>query len=786
MYFTGRIMNVIFENASQSFYILRVKLDQETDEEASPVMDMSLGTSVVTVKGNIPGLNVEVGTWFGFEGNWINHPSHGRQIDITRAPMVKGPWDTKTILKVLTAHGVGAITLKLLSDKFGDGLQDVLMKPEKLMEVKGIDAFTAEHLVSRWKAVKATFQTISFLGQLAIPKAALEQVWAKFGDDIEDVLAEDPWALIQVPGIEFKVADEVALKSGASMDNPLRVKGAVLYVARTRRGMGHLYVQTGELASAVKEVLGAVQPAQIAQALKTLHEEGFLMLDRVTKPGLTAVYETWLFNVEESSARLLAARQQSAAFSDPKEIEDYIKRLAFVGPQTTELAERSSSLEEVAREALREWTSASKVSLGEKQLQGALNALIHPVSVLTGLPGTGKTFCLKTVVKVLQDAEVEFLLVAPTGIAAKRVQSVTGAEASTIHRAFQAKGINGRDDRQSTYAGIVGESDLDISADGSQEEWGFSQESPHSAEVIIVDESSMVDQHLMFRILSCTDPKCRIVLVGDSAQLPSVGPGNVLRDLIDSGSFPVTNLSEIYRQEDTSDIILAAHAINSGKIPKPTPGKKDFGLAQISRDQDILDKLLESVDKLYRAHVNFQVLSPRHAGALGVTNLNSRIRELINPKQPGLQEMRMGSETIREGDRVIVVRNNYRYEIFNGDVGKIVSLDRKKKEVEVRIWGPPEVLVRLPFKEASSHLRLAYCITVHKSQGQEYDVILMPWVKGFGGQLQRNLIYTAITRAKKKVCLFGHPEALAIAVQNNEVVSRNTLLPDRLRRYLED
>jgi len=263
--------------------------------------------------------------------------------------------------------------------------------------------------------------------------------------------------------------------------------------------------------------------------------------------------------------------------------------------------------------------------------------------------------------------------------------------------------------------------------------------------------------------------------------LLSFGPGNVLRDLIDSAMFPVTRLTEIYRQEDTSDIVLAAHAINEGRTPVPTPGKNDFAVAEIHSEENVLEKMLETVEKLYHKHTNFQVLSPRHAGTLGVTNLNARMRGILNPKSPGLQEMRLGAETIREGDRVMVVKNNYQYEIFNGDVGKVMRLDRKEKHVEVKIWGPPEMVVKLPFKEAPSHLRLAYAMTVHKSQGQEYDVIVMPWVTGFRHQLQRNLIYTAITRAKKKAILFGHPVAVGKAVQNNEVQARNTLFPERLR-----
>ncbi|GAG61655.1 unnamed protein product, partial [marine sediment metagenome] len=266
----------------------------------------------------------------------------------------------------------------------------------------------------------------------------------------------------------------------------------------------------------------------------------------------------------------------------------------------------------------------------------------HPVSILTGLPGTGKTTTLRVVVKVLQDANIPFLLVAPTGIAAKRLSSVTGAEASTIHRAFGAKGIDDGGDREATYAGIVGMSSGEVGADGSNEFWGFSATQPHPAKVVICDESSMVDQHLLFRLLTCTSKKCRLVFVGDAAQLPSVGPGNVLRDLITSQVFPVTDLQEIFRQDEASDIVLAAHSIHSGTVPKFSEKSKDFTFAEVRDETKIQEAMTATVKKLYDKKINFQVLSPRHGSQLGVTNLNLRIRDLLNPKSPGLKEMRLG------------------------------------------------------------------------------------------------------------------------------------------------
>jgi exodeoxyribonuclease V alpha subunit len=417
--------------------------------------------------------------------------------------------------------------------------------------------------------------------------------------------------------------------------------------------------------------------------------------------------------------------------------------------------------------------------LSATQLAGAMNALTAPVSVLTGLPGTGKTTTLKAVVSVLKDAEVPFLLCAPTGIAAKRMSALTGAEAATIHRAFGARGWKKGEDREATYVGVVGDAQGVETSDGSAEEWGHGPDNPHPARVVIVDEFSMVDQHLLFRLLTCTGPTCRLVFVGDAAQLPSVGAGNVLRDILETGRFPTVSLTEIFRQEGTSGIVVAAHAVHRGEVPDYNGGP-DFVLIGIRSEDDILNTVVDIAGRLYGKRRNFQVLSPRHAGTLGVTNLNQKLREVINPKAAGLAEMRLGSEIVRENDRIMVVKNNYDLGIFNGDVGKIVRVDLKAGKVEIKIHGPPVQNVIIPSKDAPTYLRMAYAMTVHKSQGQEYDVIVLPMTKGFGHQLQRNLFYTAITRARKQVLLVGHSEAVARAVYNDREDARNTLFPDRL------
>ena len=767
-YFAGRVQAVIFENDADSFYIMQMALDGQGKDVPS-----------ITVRGTVPGLDMKPGTWFGFEAKWEDHQKYGRQLVIQKAPVIKGEWDSETALKMLQGHGVGLRTCDSIFEHFGEDLIGVLGDAERLQEIPAITKFGALHIVSRWQAVRAMFQSLEFLGDLKLPKGKVEQIYSHFGDDAEKALSEDPWSLVQIDGVTFDQADEVARRLGLDLGAEQRLRGIALYTLKARRGMGHLYLNSGDLVQSVGSAAPGVDKKQIAHVLKDLHDEKLLVLDNKTREGTIAIYEPWFYELERESARLLVERVEKAQFDDEGRVE-FLEALASVGPKTEKASKRKGArLHTVAKAAILEWSEHGNLKLSGKQLDGAVNALVEPVSVLTGLPGTGKTTTLKVVVKVLQDANVPFLLVAPTGIAAKRLTSVTGADASTIHRAFGAKGMD-TNERESTYAGIIGIGGAGVSEDGSKEFWSFSSHQPHPARVVIVDESSMVDQHLLFRLLSCTARNCRLVFVGDAAQLPSVGPGNVLRDMLSSKHFPVVDLREIFRQHEASDIVVAAHAINAGVVPKFDKRSLDFVFVEVRNEGRILDTITSTVQKLYDKRVNFQVLSPRHGGDLGVTSLNLRIRELLNPKTPGLREMRLGAETIREGDRVMVSKNNYRFEIFNGDVGKVVTLDQKEKIVEIKIHGPPVMHVQMPFKDASQYLRLAYCVTVHKSQGQEYDVILMPWSSSFRQQLQRNLIYTAITRAKKKVILVGHPEALEKAVENNRVDARNTLFPERM------
>jgi len=792
-FFSGRVNTVIFSNEEQVFYVLRMKLDEEEDEGALDDLmnyDFEDGEDTVTVRGHVPGLPIKIGTWFGFEGEWTNHPKYGRQIKIEKAPLIQGDWDTEQAASMLVSNGVSSLMVRQLRKHFGDDLISALGDPERLREVQGVSKFSADHIASKWETLVVNFKVLGFLADLEIPPSRVTKIWATFGDRAEHVLSHNPWELVKIEGFKFSQADEIARKLGLDMNGPSRIQGAALYAAKERKGMGHLYLRSGDVLGTVQQFIPDVQPAEVAAALKDLFEGGHLVVDRETRPGHTAIYEPWSHEVEQESAWRLVRRVKGAAL-DGEELQKYIRDLSGVGPKTLKVAEGVSkgldteeegwqgALIEVAKAAIREWGSMSKLKLSPDQEQGVLHGLTEPVSIITGLPGTGKTTSLRVLVRVLQTTDIPFLLVAPTGIAAKRLESVTGSKAKTIHRAFGAQGVDDSEDRQTTYAGIVESGGGAVQVDGSQEIWGFDREHPHPAQFVIIDESSMVDQALLYRVLDCTGENCRVVFVGDAAQLPSVGPGNVLRDLVKSEAFPTVNLTEIFRQEDTSDIVYAAHEIFGGRTPK-TSLKSDFALIPLSDENQVLETVLKLADRMYARRDNFQVISPRHAGTVGVTNLNTRLRELLNPKEPGKHEERVGNGVIREGDRVMIVKNNYKLGVYNGDVGKVEAIYRNSKKVEIKIFGPVPLLVMIDFRDVATYVRLAYACTVHKAQGQEYDNIVMPILPSFKHQLQRNLLYTAVTRARRKVVLIGSSVALGTAVDNNKEDARNTLFIDRL------
>jgi exodeoxyribonuclease V alpha subunit len=772
-YYSGKVKKIIFRNPSNGYYVLRIALDKDP-------LDLDIVLDV-TVSGNVYGMDLETDTWFPFEAVWNHHPKYGKQLKIVRAPSLARGWEPDLAQNVLTTNGVGWRVLHQIRTVVGDeSFVATLDNVEALKAIPGVTEFAAMHVVERWRVVRARFRAQGFMEDVGIAPYRVAKVWTHFGDDAEEILSENPWRLVEIDGITFDQADEVAKRLGLSLGSTERVRGAVIYRSKVQKSHGHLFARLGSLCTEVRSLVHTATNEDVAEALTLCHEERQVIVDREAVEGLTAVYEPWARVLEVDSSRFLAARMKAAVL-DPSPRSPYIKKLGLYGPETARVADKGGNLREVAHAAVHEWETHAKLTLSPKQKEGVINALTEPVSIITGLPGTGKTVSAKAIARILREAEIPFLMVAPTGIAAKNLTHVTGVQGFTIHRAFGAKG-DSQTVRETTYAGIVGESGTELDERGGLDDsWGFGPNDAHKAEVLLVDEVSMVDQHLIYRILSCTDKRCRLILVGDAAQLPSVGPGNVLRDLIAFGKIPTVSLTDIFRQAEQSDIVIAAHAIHRGSIPE-TARDSDFSLLEIPDEDTVLLTILRLAEKLYSSRRNFQVLSPRHHGTVGVTNLNRRLRELLNPKQPGLREIQLfsGAEPIREGDRVMVVKNNYQRGVFNGDMGKIAKIDKDSSIVVVKIHGDLPLFVKFPFTEVPVFLRMSYACTIHKYQGLETDVIVMPLVESFRHQLQRNLLYTAITRAKQKVVLVGTESALIQAVDNDKVDARNTLFVERL------
>jgi exodeoxyribonuclease V alpha subunit len=761
VFFAGRVVAIMFKDAP--LFILKVTLDGSGE--------------VATVKGPVTGPEPRVGSWFGFEAHWANHPKYGRQLAIDAAP--KPPpdgWTLDTVKKVLTSHGVGAATLQILEATHGEALPEALDDKTLFLATAGLDEFSLLYIHTKWIKIQAHFKALDILSDLNLPKRVTDRIWSALGDGMYEVLSTNPWTLVHIAKLTFQQADEIAQRMKLPLNRPERLTAAIQFTVKDQMTMGHIFKSTGDVFEGVCMLIPETTQQVFAGALTECHKEGTVVLDRATRKGTTAVFDPWFAELERESAAGLLARQEFATYGvDKLDTARYSKGLSGSDPLAQYLP-----LKVVARNAIATWSFHEKVQLNDLQKQGVLHALTEPVSILTGLPGSGKTTALKAAVQLLRAAGVPFLLCAPTGIAAKNLGIKTGADAFTIHRAFSAKGAKDAA-REAGYTGVVDTPDtepLEFSDDGGV--WGYGPQAPHAAEVVIVDESSMLDQHLLYRLLNCTSLQTRFVFVGDAAQLPSVGPGNVLRDLIKSGCFPTVNLTEIFRQKDTSAIVFASHAIHKGQLPDCKP-PSDFSLLSVTGDDEILATILKITGKLYERRTNFQVLSPRHGGTLGVTNLNAKIRDLINPSGAGLHEIRLGGDTVREDDRIMVIRNDYRLGVYNGDVGKVDRIDHKAKVIALKIFGDRDLVVEVPISNAFNTIRLAYAVTVHKCQGLEYDVIVMPVVEAFRHQLQRNLLYTAVTRARQKVILVGSINALASAIANDREDLRNTLLADRLR-----
>lgn len=704
----GWVQRVIHRNGD--FYVIR--LYEEASQEA------------ITARGNFYGLlQMCSGVPIELVGTWRKHPKYGNQFSVQSwEPWAKESGDVGKFLHICV-EGFAKKELAELVASLGVSAYEKLSQGYEAV-AKGLSLSNGSEDLQRgvlgWERALAVRDLSALLKSGGLGALEIQAAMAKFGMEAAQVIQGNPFRLLEVIP-DFPRVDKLAMKMGLKTEDPRRMEGAALWAVREGALQGHLYLQRSEIPEALPRLfrqhsLLALPDIPVDGAVEKLVERGALILE-----SGTGVYLPDSYSYERRSAELLAR---------------------MLAPATINM-DLKTFLESYER--------GNRIRLSEAQREAVERLAQNRVLVLTGLPGTGKTTAVRVLVRLFEETGVTFALMAPTGIAAKRLAAVTGKEASTIHRALGYDGEN----------------------------WRLGPDNRYVVDAVIVDEMSMVDQELFYRLLSALRPDTILVLVGDDAQLPSVGPGNVLRELVAS-KIPHVRLTQIFRQSEKGEIVFNSHRINRGEMPilHSAKDQSEFKFVRMSDEDKIVDLIVNMAEKLKARNANFQVLSPKYDGTVGVNNLNDMLRDRLNP--PGPKEWQWGDRHFRWGDRLMVVQNDYKRGVYNGDMGKLVQIDRE--ELKVRIHGvganDPDVVVGFPFEIASERLKLAYAVSVHKSQGSEFDTIILPIVRSQGRMLQRNLLYTAVTRARKKVWLLGEEEAIRRAIGNNQVIRRNTVLAE--------
>jgi len=725
----GTVTRIIYSNPDSNYYVFVLE-------------DAADGRQAKKAKGNFLIETPYPGQEVVLSGEW-EQTKYGPTFDTTS--FSPGALDTtEGIQKYLINYvkNVGEVTAKRLVDHFGTDTLDVLSNsPERLEEVTNLNKVQRASLSEEWSKYNEYRDIAVHLLNLDLPNSVVKRVYDVWGSESLHRIEENPYALMEIRGVGFVIADRVALAQGVEPDSPFRIGACIEYALKSAsNGPGHLYMEAPQLINEVYRLIKRNEITDFGRKLNTGDVRAALKDLRVRERIVMedgAIYLSEHHFYEAQSAALL-----SEFMGDhnkfPVDTVDFI----------------------------RSYEENHKIDFSEEQREAIRALQNNKVLLVTGLPGTGKTTVTKALVELFLTQNLQYQLMSPTGIAAKRLSNVVGDQAATIHRALGYKGPG--------------------------QPWVFNESNKLPVEAIIVDEFSMVDQQVMYRLLSALKKETILVFVGDHAQLPSVGAGNVLHELIRSKKITQVHLSQIFRQEEASDIILNAHRINAGIDPvlgDPTAKTTDFRFIPRNSDSEIIEGILKVVKGLQKKAdkmATFQVLSPRWRGDLGVTNLNKEIREVLNPKTTQQERGFKGGMRLREGDRVIITSNDYEKGVFNGEIGTVTSLDTKNSEVNIRIRDMGSAkLVNIPFNEVPDILNLAFCITIHKSQGLQYDYVIMPFVEKFSIQLQRNLMYTAVTRAARKVFIFGDWTAIQKAVSNNEVQNRNTVLAERISGALE-
>jgi len=690
--------------------------------------------SLATVVGRAPA--IRAGEWIEAVGAWVLDPKFGLQFkaETLRAMPPRSPKGIRRYLASGLIPGIGPRFAARIVGRFGaDSLRIIDEKPEKLLQVEGIGSGRLKKILGAWRREGSVREAILFLHDQEIPTGTAERIHREYGEETIRRVREDPFSLARdIRGVGFKTADDIARRLGIPPDAPQRIRAGIDHVLERDAEEGHCAAPRGEIVEKSARMLG-VSAGKAEGALDEGLLDGRLIQERVGKERL--VFPSALHRAECRVAERLAALAGGGV--KPSPVCPSMIRKIFSGP--------GRELSPSQRRALQILASS-------------------PVAVLTGGPGVGKTTLVKAVVSLRREVGGRVVLCAPTGRAAKRLSEATGRRAKTIHRLLAWEPGRG----------------------------GFRHGPgrPLSGDLFVVDEASMIDLFLAAQFLSALPGGASLILVGDVDQLPSVGPGNVLRDCIESGRIPVCRLTEVFRQSRRSSIVSNAHLINRGKMPVlPSAGSNRTGTADfyfVEADEPrrgaelILKMVAEALPRRFGIHPieDVQVLSPMIRGELGVAALNASIQEALNPSGPSVERF---GRTYRIGDRVLQTVNDYEKDVFNGDIGRIAAVDAEHAVVRVRFDGRT---VSYPFGELDA-LSLSYAMTVHKSQGGEFPVVVLPVHTQHWVMLRRNLLYTAITRARRIVVLVGTRKALRTAVSRGEASRRRTCLAHRIRAAME-
>ena len=734
---TGYIDHIIFRNEDNGYTVMVLKGVSEEDE--------------LTCVGSFP--VVTQGASVELEGNFTQHPVYGKQFQAVRLTE-KMPEDALAMERYLGSgaiKGIGAALAGRIVRHFGDDtFQIVENEPERLSEVKGISEKKAREIAMQIAEKSDMRKAMMFLQKYGISLNLGAKIYQKYGDSVYSVLQENPYRLADdISGVGFKIADEIAYRIGIHTDSDYRIKSGMVYTLLQATGEGHVYLPKDELFQRAAELLG-VDSSYMEKHLVDLAMDRKIV--QKEQGDQILIYPAQYYYLELNTARML-------------------RELDIFCPEDEKIVERR--IVQIEKE--------TGTVLDEMQKKAVQEAAGHGLLILTGGPGTGKTTTINAIIRYFEGEGAEIRLAAPTGRAAKRMTEATGYEAQTIHRLLELSGIP-EDDRE-----------------GQPIHFERNAENPLETDVIIIDEMSMVDIHLIHSLLMAVTAGTRLILVGDENQLPSVGPGNVLRDIIRSGQFPVVELKKIFRQASESDIVVNAHKINKGEQVEINNKSRDFFFLK-RYDADIIIRVVialiqEKLPKYVEAKpFEIQVLTPMRKGLLGVERLNQILQRYLNPPDASKKEKEIGQGLFREGDKVMQVRNNYQLEweirgrygipiekgvgVFNGDTGIIKTINEFAETAEVEFedgrWA------EYSFKQLDE-LELAYAVTIHKSQGSEYPAVIIPLLSGPRMLMNRNLLYTAVTRARKCVTVVGSEETFRDMIRNEKQQRRYSSLDQRIQ-----